>query len=169
MDDYDREEWEPAPIDSYDLYAMGLRAPRCNGCECEKLQWALGDKCLLLREQSGTAVYELDAQPRRGQGPRQVYEGRSVRFHRWFMSTGHSDECYHWTPTREKTNEEAVDKILGRSKSVQRRLAVQKSLIDTAFDRSEPLLWHDDKPKGILATIRAKLAHWALIWYNRSR
>ena len=29
---YNDYDYGPAPIDSYGLYAMGLRAPRCNGC-----------------------------------------------------------------------------------------------------------------------------------------
>ena len=83
-----------APIDSYDLYAMGLRAPRCNGCKYAELKWQLGDKFLRI----GNSVYELDAEPTLGQGEPMEYEGRSIRFHAYFISTEHSDECWHFTP-----------------------------------------------------------------------
>lgn len=127
----------PGPIDSDELYQMGLRPARCAGCEAEKLTWELGDKCLITREHNGTCFYELDAKPRHGQG-RKEYMGRPVRFKNWFSSTGHSDECYHWTPPKEnddppwlqgvdtpqgelpKTPEEFVKTI--HSKSVARRL-----------------------------------------------
>ena len=92
-------EHDFAPIDSYDLYAMGLRSPRCNGCTYAKLKHELGDRFLSLSTGDGRiAVFELGAQPYPGQGEPQEYEGRSVRNRGTFMSIGHSDECYHWKP-----------------------------------------------------------------------
>lgn len=89
---------EPAPFDSSDLYQMGLRAPRCNGCEVAKLKHELGDKFLLMPD----GIYELDAEPREGQGEPYVWDGRSIRWHFWGMSYDHSDECYNWQPSKEK-------------------------------------------------------------------
>jgi hypothetical protein len=83
----------PAPIDSYDLYAMGLRAPRCNGCKLAEYKHRLGDKFLLLSD----GVFEYDAEPMNGQSWL-VYKGRPVKFLMWGMAYGHSDECYHWSP-----------------------------------------------------------------------
>ena len=100
-------EWDPAPIDSDDLYAMGLRAPSCNGCEYAKKKWELGDRFLRVNTLRGVGVYEIGAQPTKGQGePYTVklppdYEKQPIRFHAWYMSIGHSDECYNWTPPRE--------------------------------------------------------------------
>jgi hypothetical protein len=99
MDHDEWYDWEPAPIDSYDLYAMGLRAPRCNGCEYAKLKWELGDKFLALKDEHGwTNVYELDREPGKGQGEPYEHEGRPVYCRVGFMSIQHSDECYHWQP-----------------------------------------------------------------------
>lgn len=95
------EYFEPAPIDSYDLYAMGLRAARCNGCKYARLKHELGDKFLRLRNANGwVVVYELDARPHPGQGDPLEHEGRPVRHRASFMSIGHSDECYNWKPPR---------------------------------------------------------------------
>lgn len=91
------EEMGSGPIDSYDAYAMGLRAPRCNGCKYEQLKHELGDKFLVLRD-GWVNIYELDAEPVPGQGEPYEYEGRSIRHRSGFMSVGHSDECYHWAP-----------------------------------------------------------------------
>jgi len=88
--------WGPAPIDSADLYIMGLRAPRCNGCEYAKLKHRLGDKFLCVCDEEGWFnVYELDAKPIAGQSLLE-YGGHSIRSRISFMSIGHSDECYHW-------------------------------------------------------------------------
>jgi len=78
-------------------YEMGFRGPRCNGCSLAKFKYELGDKFLMIR---GKGVYELDAEPRPGQGEPQSYEGRPIRFHWWGMSYQHSDECYHWQPPK---------------------------------------------------------------------
>ena len=67
----------------------------CNGCKLAKLRYILGDKFLMI---PGEGIYELDAEPRPGQGEPQSHEGRPVRFHFWGMSYGHSDECFHWRP-----------------------------------------------------------------------
>ena len=61
---YDYFDETPAPIDSSDLYEMGLRAPRCNGCKYAKLKHKLGDKFLSRIDGGWVAVYELDAEPR---------------------------------------------------------------------------------------------------------
>lgn len=90
-------DWDPAPIDSDDLYSMGLRAARCNGCAYAKLKHELGDKFLALND-GWVNVYELDAEPIPGQGDPQEHNGRSVRYRAGFMSIGHSDGCYHWQP-----------------------------------------------------------------------
>jgi len=90
-------------MDSYDLYAMGLRPPRCNGCAFAKLKWKLGDRFLALKEHGNwTTVYELDAEPLPDQGEPLEHEGRPIRFHASFMSIGHSDECYHWKPPKDE-------------------------------------------------------------------
>ena len=86
-------EYEPAPTDSYDLYAMGLRAPRCNGCKLAQYKYELGDKFLLWRGK----VFELDAEPCKGQMETE-YKGRLIRFKFSGLAYGHSDECYHWKP-----------------------------------------------------------------------
>lgn len=82
------------PIDSYDAYAMGLRAARCNGCEYLRYRWKLGDKFLSRSENGWASVYELDAEPSPGQGEPQEHEGRPIRHKASFMSVGHSDECW---------------------------------------------------------------------------
>lgn len=82
------------PIDSYDAYAMGLRAARCNGCEYLTYKWKLNNKFLSLSEGGWTSVYELDAEPSSGQGEPQEHEGRPIRHRASFMSVGHSDECW---------------------------------------------------------------------------
>jgi hypothetical protein len=89
-----------APIDSYDCYAMGLRAPRCNGCEYAQLKHKLGDRFLSVNEDGWTAVYELDATPRPGQAETE-HEGRPIQSRSSFMSIKHSDECYYWKPSEE--------------------------------------------------------------------
>jgi hypothetical protein len=71
---------------------------RCNGCEYERLKWELGDKFLALTLGEWVEVYELDAQPRPGQGNPQDIEGIPVRWHASFMAVEHSDECYNWKP-----------------------------------------------------------------------
>lgn len=38
----------PGPTDSSDMYMMGLRPPRCNGCKYARLKWELGDRFLSL-------------------------------------------------------------------------------------------------------------------------
>jgi hypothetical protein len=48
----------------------------------------------------GSTVYELDAEPHPGQ-KMDSWQGRPVQFKCWFMSVGHSDECYRWTPPEE--------------------------------------------------------------------
>ena len=94
-------DFGPPPIDSYDLYAMGLRPARCNGCEVAKLKHKLGDKFLLLRRESDwQSVYELDADPERGQAEPLAHEGRPICSRGSFLSIGHSDECYNWQPPR---------------------------------------------------------------------
>lgn len=79
------------------LYEMGLRGPRCNGCKLAKLKYELGDRFLMVL---GEGVYELDAEPRPGQGEPQSHEGRPIRFRWWGMSYGHSNECYGWQPPK---------------------------------------------------------------------
>jgi len=76
------------------LYDMGLRGPRCNGCEYRELKWKLGDKFLVLGGSGWTDVYELDAEPTAGQGEPMEHDGRPIRFKSGFMSVGHSDECW---------------------------------------------------------------------------
>lgn len=93
-------DWEPAPIDSYDLYAMGLRAPRCNGCRYNELKHELGDKFHAATRANGWVdVYELDAEPEPGQTVTKI-DGRSARCRAGFMSIQHSDECYQWKPLK---------------------------------------------------------------------
>ncbi len=105
---YSDLEYDPAPIDSYDLYARGLRAARCNGCRYAQLKHELGDRFLPLHKAIGNAfprwvtVYELDALPAAGQGEPQEHEGRPIRFRVGLASIEHSDECYHWHPPEEK-------------------------------------------------------------------
>jgi len=105
---YGDYEWERAPIDSYDVYAMGLRAARCNGCEYAKLKHKLGDKFLklytdkLYTDLGWIAVYELDAEPCTGQGEPLEHQGRPIRHRGTFMGIGHSDECYNWQPPSER-------------------------------------------------------------------
>lgn len=94
--------WGPGPIDSFDAYQMGLRPPRCNGCEYARLRWELGDKFLSLNKAGWVAVYELDAEPVPGQGEPREHDGRPIRHRGSFMSVGHSDECYHWSPPSER-------------------------------------------------------------------
>ena len=77
---------------------MGLRAPRCNGCEYARLKHELGDNFLEREEEGWVTVFELDAHPVPSQGNPQAYEGRPVRFRASFMSIGHSYECYNWHP-----------------------------------------------------------------------
>lgn len=88
---------ESAPIDSYDLYAMGLRPARCNGCSYTKLKHELGDKFLVLND-GMVSVFEFDAEPTKGQGKPLEHNGRSIRWRGSFMSIGHSDECWNWKP-----------------------------------------------------------------------
>ena len=85
----------PGPIDSDDMYTMGLRPARCNGCELAKLRWELDDKFLML---PGQGIYELDAIPSKGQGEPSEHNGRPIQFRMWGMNYGHSDECYKWKP-----------------------------------------------------------------------
>lgn len=111
------DEHGPGPIDSYDRYAMGLRAPRCNGCEYAKLKWELGEKFYSRRTGTGLLnrllgrrglckwieVYELGAQP----GPKQrkkKYRGVPIKHITSFASIEHSDECWHWKPPVEPRN-----------------------------------------------------------------
>jgi len=117
-------EWDPAPIDSYDLYAMGLRPARCNGCSFAKKRWELGEKFLVLRRDGWVNVYEFDAEPSPGQGEPTSFEGRPIKYHAGYMSIGHSDECYHWAPpsncldgdrhNREMNNLSIIERILGK-------------------------------------------------------
>ena len=100
MSDY-YDEYESGPIDSDDAYAMGLRAPRCNGCKYTQLKYELGDKFLVLRTGGWPTVYELDAEPYPDQGEPEEHEGRPIRYHASFISIGHSDECYNWHPPKE--------------------------------------------------------------------
>lgn len=95
-------DWDNAPIDSDDLYAMGLRSARCNGCTYAKLKYELGDKFLSLPVGGWIAVFELDAQPYPGQAEPLEHDGRPIRNRGGFMSIGHSDECYHWRPPEER-------------------------------------------------------------------
>ena len=93
------DNYGPPPIDSYDLYAMGLRSARCNGCRYAQLKHELGDKFLKLYDDHGwISVNELDAEPFPGQREPTEHEGRPIRRHASFMSIGHSDECYNWQP-----------------------------------------------------------------------
>lgn len=78
------------------MFDMGLRPPRCNGCERKKLKHQLGEKFLQLP----TGIYELDAEPAKGQDEPKSHEGRPIRFVIWGMSYGHSDECYNWRPPK---------------------------------------------------------------------
>ena len=78
-------------------YEMGLRAPRCNGCDLARLKWELGDKFLVLYG----SIYEMGATPSPGQGLKE-WKGVSVKFRMWGMSYGHSDECYNWKPPAER-------------------------------------------------------------------
>lgn len=93
---FDEYDYEPAPIDSYDLYAMGLRAARCNGCRHLELRDELGDRFLHLSRGGWVTVYELDAEPVLGQGEPTEHKDRPIRFRASFMSIGHSDECWHY-------------------------------------------------------------------------
>ena len=77
-----------------ELFEMGLRPPRCNGCTLAQLKYELGDKLIYLPG----GIYELDAKPIPGQGGPSSYKGRPIRFRFWGMSYGHSDECYNWHP-----------------------------------------------------------------------
>jgi len=105
-------EWGPAPIDSYDLYAMGLRPARCNGCKYAQLKHELGDKFLSMKTDNGwIGVYELDAESVAGQSEPYEHEGRSIRHRVSFMAIGHSDECYHWQPRRISATKEKRDQL----------------------------------------------------------
>lgn len=84
------------------LYEQGLRPPRCNGCRRAKLRYELGEKFLQLP----SGIYELDAEPRPGQGEPQEHKGRPISFRFWGMSYEHSDECYGWTPPEEDETDE---------------------------------------------------------------
>lgn len=96
-------EWEePGPLDSFDAFQMGLRPPRCNGCEYARLRWELGDRFLSRNEAGWVAVYELDAESVPGQGEPREHDGRPIRHRGSFMSVGHSDECYRWSPPSER-------------------------------------------------------------------
>jgi len=92
------DNYDNGPVGSSDIYRMGLRSGRCNGCKLAQLKHELGEKFLIV----DGAVYELGAEPLPGQGTPQSHEGRPIQFRAWFMSTGHSDECYHWKPPEEK-------------------------------------------------------------------
>ena len=59
--------------------------------------YELGDKFLALND-GWVNVYELAAEPTQGQGEPFEYEGRSIRYRAGFISIGHSDECYNWSP-----------------------------------------------------------------------
>ena len=122
MDNYWNEM--PAPIDSYDLYAYGLRPARCNGCKLAQLRHELGDRFLmlqqgrwriaflmlwqgkwrsarlLLRQDRWHNVYELDVEPVFGQREPTEYKGCPIRYKAGFPSIAHSDECYNWQPPR---------------------------------------------------------------------
>ena len=80
------DEMEMEPLDSHDLYIMGLRPPRCNGCRYAELKWELGDKFLKKYEAGWIAVYELGAKPSRGQGEFVENEGQPMRHHSSFMT-----------------------------------------------------------------------------------
>lgn len=108
------DDYGPAPIDSYDLYAMGLRSARCNGCEFARWKHELGDRCLVLNISGWPTVYELDAAPRQGQSEPHEHDGRPIRFHASFMSVEHSDECYHWKPKGKPSEIYTVGKALVR-------------------------------------------------------
>lgn len=96
-------EMESAPIDSYDLYARGLRPGRCNGCKFEKLAWELGDEAIVLVEADtgSTSIYELGAEPWPGQMITE-WDGLPIRSRGSYMSVGHSDECWNWRPPNSK-------------------------------------------------------------------
>ncbi len=98
-----------APIDSYDCYAMGLRAPRCNGCKYAELKHRLGDKFLARSTNNGwTNVYELDRGPVTGQSEPLEHYGRPIHWSVSFMSIEHSDECYHWKPPENHDSDRTV-------------------------------------------------------------
>ncbi|NIV30034.1 MAG: hypothetical protein GWN58_11195 [Anaerolineae bacterium] len=99
----------PGPIDSYDAFQMGLRPARCNGCRLAQLEHELGERFLLL----GNTVYEYDAEPAPGQAEPTSHQGRPIRFHAWFMSLEHSDECYNWQPPGEEAEDEESDHTVG--------------------------------------------------------
>jgi hypothetical protein len=98
------DEYDNAPIDSYDLYAMGLRSARCNGCRYAQLKHELGERFLSLHDHDGwVSVYELDKNPRPGQGEPQEHNARPIQHRASFMSIGHSDECYNWRPPSKRS------------------------------------------------------------------
>lgn len=88
---------------AYDeMFGPLFRTPSCNGCDYLKLRHELGIKFLSIYEGGGVGVYEQDAEPIKGQGSRVWHKGKPVRFRVWFMSIGHSDECYNWKPPEEE-------------------------------------------------------------------
>ncbi len=113
------DDYGPPPIDSYDLYAMGLRPPRCNGCQFARLQHELGDRCFVSHHNGWTTVYELDAEPVPGQGDPHEHDGRPIRFRSSFLSVGHSDECYHWRPEGEPGELYTVGEALVRIREAE--------------------------------------------------
>ena len=81
-----------------ELFEMNLRPPRCNGCKLARLKHELGSRFLSL----SSGIYELDAEPRPGQGQPLSYRGRPIRFRFWGASYRHSNECYNWRPKEVK-------------------------------------------------------------------
>lgn len=96
-------------------YEMGLRGPRCNGCEYAQLKHMLGTKFLQHDTPEGwIAVYELDRESAPGQGRPLECGGRPICHRATFMSIGHSDECYRWKPGDEGVRSFALEEEVER-------------------------------------------------------
>ena len=82
-----------------ELYRLGLRGPRCNGCSYAKLKHELGDRFYSEVDEHGwTMVYELEPEIIDPFNELPEKRGKPAKFRAGFMSIGHSDECYNWQP-----------------------------------------------------------------------
>ena len=178
---HEHDEWEPRPWGSFDLYAMGLRAPRCNGCDYARLKHELGDRFLSRNEGGWVAVYELDAEPAPGQSETHEREGRPIRHKASFMSVGHSDECYGWKPPSSKPARKAPVRFAKKPGLLARLLGLfrRKPRLQTWTTKTgQCVLVEEMKPKHLINTykmvgrnLRTKAAEraWKMLWDEMMR
>lgn len=84
-------------------YAMGLRGPRCNGCEFARIKYELGEKVYVHRSGTWTTMYRRGEAPHEGQGEPFVDDNNEpIGFIVSFMSIEHSDECFKWKPPKRR-------------------------------------------------------------------